>query len=70
MRLVDMCWMVLPAFSDPQPAWRLVALAVLLPLGLGGLWFGYFSWQLQQLPLLPANDPRLEGAMENALEHG
>jgi len=70
MRLLDMCWMVLPAFSDSQPAWRLVALVVLLPSGLGGLWFGYFIWQLQQMPLLPVNDPRLEGAIEHAVEHG
>jgi len=70
MRLLDMCWMVLPAFSDSQPAWRLVALVVLLPSGMGGLWFGYFTWQLQQMPLLPVNDPRLEGAIEHAVEHG
>jgi hypothetical protein len=70
MRLVDMCWMVLPAFSDAQPAWRLVATIVLLSLGMGGLWFAYFGWQLQQLPLLPANDPRMEGGIERAVEHG
>jgi len=70
MRLVDFCWMVLPAFSDSQPVWRLVALVVLLPLGIGGLWFGYFGWQLQQMPLLPANDPRMEGVVEHAVEHG
>jgi hypothetical protein len=62
--------MVLPAFSDSRLEWRLVAMVVLLPLGMGGLWFGYFAWQLQQLPLLPANDPRMEGAIERAVEHG
>jgi hypothetical protein len=70
MRLVDMCWMVLPAFSDSLLGWRLLAMVVLLPLGMGGLWFAYFAWQLQQLPLLPANDPRMEGAIEHAIEHG
>ncbi|MGC2465319.1 MAG: hypothetical protein WA517_09000 [Candidatus Acidiferrum sp.] len=70
MRLVDLCWMVLPAFGDSPPAWRLMAMVVLLPAGMGGLWFGYFTWQLQQMPLLPANDPRMEGAIEHAVEHG
>ncbi len=70
MRLVDLCWMVLPAFGDSPPAWRLMVMVVLLPVGMGGLWFGYFTWQLQQMPLLPANDPRMEGAIEHAVEHG
>jgi hypothetical protein len=25
---------------------------------------------LQQMPLLPVNDPRMEGAFEHAAEHG
>jgi len=70
MRVVDLCWMVLPAFGDSQPEWRLIGMVALLYFGMGGLWFGYFTWQLQQLPLLPANDPRMEGATEHAVEHG
>jgi len=34
--------------------------------GIGGVWFGYFTWQLQQMPLLPVNDPRMEGVLNNA----
>jgi hypothetical protein len=70
MRLVDMCWMVLPAFGDSVSIWRLTSLAVLLFLGIGGFWLGYFAWQLRQLPLLPVNDPRMEAIAENAAEHG
>jgi hypothetical protein len=70
MRLVDMCWMVLPAFGDLRVSWRLMAMVVLLPLGMGGVWFGYFTWQLQHLPLLPANDPRMKGITEHAVEPG
>jgi hypothetical protein len=70
MRVVDLCWMVLPAFGDSQPAWRLVGMVVLLALGMGGLWFGYFTWQLQRLPLLPANDPRMKEVMEHVIEPG
>lgn len=67
MRLVDMYWMVLPAFgAGSHVQW----IDVLLPLGMGGLWFGYFTWQLQQMPLLPVNDPRMKEAGENAVEHG
>jgi hypothetical protein len=70
MRLVDMCWMVLPAFGDSQPAWRLIAMVLLLAVGMGSVWFGYFTWQLQRLPLLPANDPRMKGANEHVVEPG
>jgi hypothetical protein len=70
MRLVDMCWMVLPAFGDTHVTVRLIAMIVLLPLGLGGVWFGYFTSQLQRLPLLPVNDPRMKEATEHAVEHG
>jgi hypothetical protein len=70
MRLIDMCWMVLPAFADSQSALRLAAMVALLWLGLGGIWFAYFVRELQRMPLLPANDPRMEGALEHAVEHG
>ena len=70
MRLVDMCWMVLPAFGDSLSRWRVLAMVALLSLGLGGLWLGYFMRQLQQLPLLPANDPRMKGIAEHVVEHG
>jgi hypothetical protein len=68
MRLVDMYWMVLPAFGggDAHLTW----MNVVLPFGLGGIWFAYFVWQLQRMPMLPVHDPRLEGLAEHAAEHG
>jgi hypothetical protein len=68
MRLVDMYWMVLPAFGggDAHLTW----MNVLLPLGMGGPWFAYFVWQLQRMPMLPVHDPRLEGLAAHAAEHG
>jgi hypothetical protein len=62
MRLVDLYWMTRPEFtSSAMPnIWDLAA-----PLALGGLWFGVFAWQLQQRPLLPLGDPKLEEAIEN-----
>ncbi len=68
MRLVDMYWMVLPAFGGGNA--RLTWMNVVLPFGLGGLWFAYFTWQLQRMPILPLHDPRMGGAAEHAAEHG
>jgi hypothetical protein len=68
LRLVDMYWMVLPAFGGG--AVRLTWMNVALPLGMGGIWFAYFLWQLQLLPILPAHDPRMEEIVAQAVEHG
>jgi hypothetical protein len=68
MRLVDMYWMVLPAFGGGNA--RLTWMNLALPLGLGAIWFAYFIWQLQRMPLLPVHDPRMEGVAEQAAEHG
>lgn len=64
MRLVDMFWMVLPAFGGG--AVHLTWMNVTLPLGLGAVWFAYFIRQLQQAPLLPLHDPRMEGVAQHA----
>lgn len=68
MRLVDMFWMVLPAFGGESI--RLTWMNVALPLGFGAIWFAYFLWQLQRMPLLPVHDPRMETIAEQAVEHG
>ena len=68
MRLVDMYWMVLPAFGGGNA--RLTWMNVVLPLGMGGIWFGYFLRQLRRLPFLPAHDPRMPGLIHQAAEHG
>jgi hypothetical protein len=68
MRLVDMYWMVLPAFGGGSI--RLNWMDVALPLGLGGVWFAYFLWQLQRMPILPVHDPRMEQIAEEAAQHG
>jgi hypothetical protein len=68
MRLVDMYWMVLPAFGGGDV--RLTWMNILLPFGMGGIWLAYFGWQLQQMPILPVHDPRMEGAAHHVVEHG
>jgi len=68
MRLVDMYWMVLPAFGGGNA--HLTWMNVVLPFGLGGIWFAYFIWQLQRQPILPVHDPRMEGVAQHAAGHG
>jgi hypothetical protein len=68
MRLVDMYWMILPAFGGGKI--HLSWMDVALPLSMGGIWLGYFLWQLQRMPILPVHDPRMEGAAEEAIGHG
>jgi hypothetical protein len=64
MRVVDSFWLVEPAFHRYQ--FHLSVLDVLSPIGIGGIWLGYFSWQLQRRPLLPFNDPSFEEFLERS----
>ena len=68
MRLIDMWWMVLPAFGGGNA--HITWMNVILPIGMGGVWLSYFTWQLQQLPILPVNDPRLAEMGAHVVEHG
>jgi hypothetical protein len=62
MRLVDLFWMTRPEFtSRAAPTW----LDLVLPIALGGLWLGFFAFNLKQQPLLPIGDPKLEEAIEH-----
>ena len=62
MRLVDLFWMTRPEFtSSAVPTW----LDFVLPVALGGLWLGFFAFNLKQCPLLPLGDPDLAEAIKN-----
>ena len=62
MRLIDLFWMTRPEFtSRAVPTW----LDLVLPIALGGLWLGFFAFNLKQCPLLPIGDPKLEEAIEH-----
>ncbi|HKS74203.1 MAG TPA: hypothetical protein VJQ82_13460 [Terriglobales bacterium] len=62
MRLIDLFWMTRPEFtSSAVPTW----LDIVLPIGVGGLWLGFFAFNLKQCPLLPLGDPKLEEAIEH-----
>lgn len=63
-RLVDLMWIVMPGYY--QHGFRLHWLNFSVPAAMGGLWIGFFLWQLQKRPLMPIRAPRLE----EALTHG
>ena len=64
MRIVDVIWLIEPAFN--QERFHLSWMDVVAPLAMGGLWIAAFAWQLQKRALVPINDPQLEQALEPA----
>lgn len=66
MRVVDLFWIVQPAFGLKSP--RVHWLDVTLLAGIGGLWLWWFARQVCAAPLLPRHDPRLQEAW--LYEHG
>lgn len=60
IHVVDVYWLVMPAFFPGQLHVHWLDLAV--PIGLGGLWLAAFLWQLQRRSLLPWHELRLQEA--------
>jgi hypothetical protein len=70
MRLVDIYWYVVPNFAHARghfyfSIWYLVA-----PVALGGLWLGYFFYNLKQRPILPAYEPQMPSLLHQGSGHG
>lgn len=69
MRIVDLMWLVKPAggpgpgLDTHNPAAGFHWLDIAAPLAIGGIWVGFFIWQLKRRPLTP-----LETAVE--VHHG
>jgi len=59
MRFVDLYWVVIPAFNHAGFHSNILSLItnIAAALGIGGIWFMFFAYQLKQRPLLPLNDP-------------
>ncbi len=66
MRLVDLYWLVAPAYT--KGAFELHPLDLVAPVGLIGLWLAYFLNQLSKRPLMPVEDPELEEALAHGRE--
>lgn len=64
LRWLDLLWQIAPTFH-PE-GFHLSWMDVVVPAAIGGLWLGWFAWELARRPLLPVNDPYLE----EALVHG
>jgi hypothetical protein len=68
LTLVDVYWLVVPAFASERKSPQLHVSDFLAVIGIGGVWVGTYIWQLKKMPLLPLHDPRFEGALQH--EHG
>jgi hypothetical protein len=60
MRMVDLLWMLAPAFHHGK--W--VVVDVLALIGFGGLWVALFARELGKRSLIPINDPQFESTLE------
>ncbi len=70
MRFVDLLWLIVPEFTrgaSPNPASYLVYAAATI--GVGGIWLGWFFYQLRQRALVPYNDPQLSEALATGGHH-
>ena len=72
VRMVDVFWVVMPAFSQPEfkrPGFHLSWMDFAAPIGVGGIWIATYIWNLKRFPLVPVGDPRLASA-PNAMVEG
>lgn len=63
MSLVDIFWLLTPAFNPAGPEFHLTDWLAIL--GIGGLWLWRYASQLQGRPLLPLHDPRLKELLQH-----
>ncbi len=63
MHLVEVFWLIVPAFSETGLSVHWLDLAAAI--GIGGLWLAAFVWQLKSRPIVPLHDPRLRAAVHH-----
>jgi hypothetical protein len=66
LTLIDVYWLVAPAYEQKGPEFRL--LDVFAVIGIGGIWVAAFCWQLKKMPLVALHDTRFPAVLEH--EHG
>lgn len=64
MRIVDLWWMLIPAFSPEHFPLGSLWMIIVSPIAIGGLWLWFFVWQLSKRSLIPINDPQFESVLE------
>ena len=75
MRLLDLIWLIKPAFTHPAeggavtPHFAVHWMDFAAPLALGGIWLWAFLRELQKRPLVPSGDPRLQEVLAHAPSH-
>lgn len=62
-RVVDLYWVLMPFMRKEFAPHMMDAVAFI---GMGGIWFFFFSQQLQKARLIPTHDPRVITAYEHA----
>lgn len=60
MRMVDLLWMIVPAFKGEH---KWIWMDVIAFIGFGGLWLAFFTSQLGNRSLIPINDPQFESVV-------
>jgi hypothetical protein len=63
MHMVDVFWVVMPAFYRDGLSLHWLDLTALL--GVGGGWTAFFVWQLGRRALLPRHDPDIDGVKQH-----
>ena len=66
--LVDVLWIVVPAFENRKSGFHVSPSDIVAVIGLFGVWLATYMVQLKRMPLLPLHDPRFEGVLEHS--HG
>jgi len=64
MRFIDLFWMISPEF--PPEGFHVNWMDVVAPVGMGGLWFAVFAWQLRKRALIPTSDPQYDSVLAQA----
>ncbi len=70
MRLVDIYWYVVPNFAHARGHFYFSIWYLIAPIALGGLWLGYFFYNLRQRPILPAYEPQMPSLLHQGSGHG
>jgi hypothetical protein len=70
MRLVDIYWYVVPNFAHARGHFFFSPWYLIAPIAIGGLWLGFFLYNLRQRPILPLYEPQMPSLLHQGSGHG